>query len=393
MAETKPTDQQFMQTMNRRLVFRTIVKYSPVSRSEVARMTTLSPSTVTNAVADLIQDGLVLEVGVGTSQERGGRRPILLDVMWNARQALSVALSDRGLSIALINMHLDVLWRGFRPLEKGQDVNAVIDEAISEVLRMRPKSDGDIVGIGISSPGILDRNRLEIMSAASYSWRDVVLGDLQTKYGLPITLENDVNAAAVGEQSRGVAREVDSFAYVMVNSGVGVGVIENRRVMLGHNGWAGEFGHTTIDWNGEPCLCGSKGCLELYIKWSRVSHTLSEILQKPVTELDDRAIVMKEGLKSGSLFTKEVRKSADLLAAGLTSLINLIDPHLIVLDSFFNHVPEFIDWVQEGLLWRLSNLRNDSIPEVVQSELGDVAPLIGVASMVLDKADVVSRSG
>ncbi|MHB1684480.1 MAG: ROK family protein [Bacilli bacterium] len=393
MAETKPADQQLMQTMNRGLVFRTIVNYSPVSRSEVARMTTLSPSAVANAVAVLIQDGLVLEVGVGVSQKRGGRRPILLDVMWDARQALSVALSDRGLSIALINMHLDVLWRGFRSLEKGQNVNAVIDGAIAEVLSMRPKLDGTIVGIGISSPGILDRNRLEIMSAASYSWRDVVLSDLQTKYGLPITLENDMNAAAVGEQSRGVAREVDSFAYVLVDSGVGAGVIENRRVMLGHNGWAGEFGHTTVDWNGEPCLCGSKGCLEQYIKWSRMSLTLSKILKRPITEFDDRARVMKEGLQSGSLFNKEVRRSAELLAAGLTSLVNLIDPQLIVLDSFFNHVPEFTDWVQAGLLSRLSNLRNDSIPAVVRSGLGDVAPLIGVASMVFDKADVVSYSG
>ncbi len=117
---------------------------------------------------------------------------------------------------------------------------------------MQERSPHTVVGIGVVAPGLLDRQAGAIVSAANYGWRDIPLAEsLEQTFGVPSWIENDVNAAALGERCAGAGRGLDNFAYVLVDRAVGAGLLVDRRLALGTLGNAGEFGHVTIDWDGD----------------------------------------------------------------------------------------------------------------------------------------------
>ena len=179
--------------------------------------------------------------------------------------SIGVDLGGTNLRAAAMSRSGEMLGRisGRANLREGRD--AVIQDMVSGILQMRDQRQGDqLVGVGIGVPGFILMDEGKIIGSnnlpefENYAVRDDIEGRLGTK----VILENDANAAALGEKWMGAGREVDDLVLLTLGTGIGGGIISHGKVIHGHLGMAGELGHITVVPNGNPCGCGNHGCLE-----------------------------------------------------------------------------------------------------------------------------------
>ena len=245
---------------NQGLVLRTLFDHGPVSRAEVARRTGLTRTTVSDVVSEFLGHGLAEEVGRGPSS--GGKAPILVRVVDDARYVVGADLGERAFSGALVNLRGDVRRTASEPIEgpHGGEALAALHRLIDGLVADRP---GALLGIGVGTPGLVDAASGTIRWAVNLDWQDLPLGRLlRERYEVPAYVANDSRAAALGEylfagESRGA-----NLVAIKVGYGIGAGIVLNGELFHGDGFGAGEIGHTTVVDDGAECRCGRFGCLE-----------------------------------------------------------------------------------------------------------------------------------
>ena len=257
----KATHQQ-TRGFNRGLVLRTLYDYGPVSRAEVARLTGLTRTTVSELVADALAEGLVREVGLGPSS--GGKAPILLEVVDDARLVVAVDLGERTFAGALVNLRGEV--REVREVSAdgldGDDALVALAELVDSLIALAPP-ESPVLGIGVGTPGLVDATTGTIRWAVNLDWRDLPLASILTRgTGLPASVANDSRAAALAEYLFEGRRRAPSLIAIKVGLGIGAGIVIEGEVFNGDGFGAGEIGHTVIVDDGAQCRCGRFGCLE-----------------------------------------------------------------------------------------------------------------------------------
>ena len=218
-------------------------------------------------------------------------------------------------------------------------IEGVILDTINETGATRK----DFLGIGVGAPGPLDRDEGIVVVAPNLGWRDFPLRDRITKrLKLPVTLDNDANCATVGEWWLGAARGGRNVVGITIGTGIGGGLIINGELYHGSSDVAGEIGHTTIDVNGRLCKCGNYGCLEAYASGPAIATRAREaliredaasLLPSMVDGQLDRItaeIVYTAAKKGDGLANEIVRDTAQYLGAGIATLLNLINPDVVV---------------------------------------------------------------
>ncbi|MBC7228295.1 MAG: ROK family transcriptional regulator [Thermoflexales bacterium] len=258
----KATRQQ-TRAHNTRLVLRTIYEHGPLSRADIARATHLTRTTVSDVVAELMEQGLVAEVGFRPSS--GGKPPILLNLVDNARYLIGLDLASDAFRGALVNLRGQIRHRISLPLlsRDGDRALELVREAIDQ---LTAQADRPLLGIGIGTPGLVDAARGIVYQAVNLDWRDLPLRALlEQRYRLPVYVANDCHAAALAEYYFGGRRQAESLAVVKVERGLGVGIVLSGRLLSGDAFGAGEIGHLRVVEGGEPCQCGHSGCLETVV--------------------------------------------------------------------------------------------------------------------------------
>jgi glucokinase-like ROK family protein len=254
--------QQHTKEHNRNLVLKTISGRESISRAETSRVTSLTRTTVSEIVAELIAEGLVREVGIGRS--RGGKSPILLSLVADSRHVIGLDLAYDKFSGAIINLRGEISRLVDEPIPSADG-----DAALASVYEVLDKLVGlarrPLVGIGVGTPGLVDASRGVVVNAVNLNWKNLPLGQLlQDRYHLPVAVLNDSQAAAVGEHTFGEDHKPESNLIVInVRHGIGAGIIINGQLFHGDGGGAGEIGHVVVVREGGlPCRCGNMGCLE-----------------------------------------------------------------------------------------------------------------------------------
>jgi len=246
--------------------------------------------------------------------------------------------------------------------------------------RTASESGHDVVGAGVATPGMLDEQRGLVHYASNLGWRDVPLLDiLRSELSLPVAVGHDVRAAGLAERSTGAARGFGDFALVPIGTGVAAALVSSGGAVTGATGAAGEFGHIPVIPGGEPCTCGQRGCLEVYISGAGVARRYRAAGGEA---LSTRRIV--ERLGHDPLADRVWSQALDVLAQGLNILTLLLDPGLIVLGGGVSHAGDALfrplgDRMSAGLAWR-------ERPPVVQSALGGDAGRAGAALLAFDAA-------
>jgi predicted NBD/HSP70 family sugar kinase len=246
--------------VNERLVLRTIYEQGPISRAEVARVTGLTRTTVSDVVEGLLGEDLVVQVGTGRST--GGKAPILLEVPADARHIVGVDVDRDRLSGALVNLRGEVRTRASRELV-GRDGAVALAELESLVADLVQAARQPLVGVGIGTPGLVDAGTGTVLWAVGLDWRDVPVGErIGHLTGLPVVVVNDSQAAAMAEWAFGQHDALSAMIVVKVGEGIGAGVVIGGRLYPGDDSGAGEIGHTRVHDASGRCRCGGRGCLE-----------------------------------------------------------------------------------------------------------------------------------
>jgi N-acetylglucosamine repressor len=246
---------------NHRLVLRTVYDFGPISRAEVARSTGLTRTTVSDVVGDLLDDGMVEEVGRGPSS--GGKAPILLSLVGDARQVIGLDLGEETFAGAFVNLRGEIRRVVELPVDgrNGEDALALVYQLVDELLG---EAGPTPLGIGVGTPGLVDTRTGSIRWAVNLDWQNLPLGGLLTqRFGLPANVANDSQAAALAEYTFGDdGRRRPNLITIKVGRGIGAGLVLNGNLFQGDGFGAGEIGHVAVVDDGAPCRCGRFGCLE-----------------------------------------------------------------------------------------------------------------------------------
>lgn len=266
---------------------------------------------------------------------------------------------------------------------------------LSELLQASKLVQKDLLGIGVATPGAIDPRREMILKSPNLpSWEKALLKRLLMRaFQVPIWLENDANAAALGEQYFGSGRGMDHFIYVTVSTGIGSGIVVNGSLLRGASGMAGEVGHMTIVPGGLLCPCGKRGCLEAYASGTAIASHARRLLQKGAKSWFFKTIRLKnvtgqlvsEAAVAGDSVAIQARKiAADSLGVGLANLINIFNPQKIILGGGVTENLEHF-WVP-----MMKALKREAWPmslracKVVRSKLGKRVGDLGAIAVVLD---------
>ena len=259
----KATHQQ-TRVHNERLVLRILYDRSPISRADIARQTHLTRTTVSNVVATLFERGMVEEVGRGPSS--GGKAPILLRLLGDARLVIGLDLGEEVFIGALVNLRGELRDVAERPVGgcRGNDALQLVYQLCDRLVdAAAPSAQGSPVGIGVGSPGVVDGRSGSIRWAVNLGWQNLPLGQLLSKrYGLPVSLANDSQAAALAEFVFGEGIRAPNLIVIKVGWGIGAGIILGDELFQGDGFGAGEIGHVSAVDDGALCSCGRRGCLE-----------------------------------------------------------------------------------------------------------------------------------
>lgn len=268
----------------------------------------------------------------------------------------------------------------------------MIADARKDAIREGGFEPSAIIGIGLGSPGPLDRETGTVLETPNLGWRNFPLRDLVSNAtGLDAVLDNDANAAALGEWWMGAARQVDTVVGLTLGTGIGGGIVLDGRVYHGASDVAGEIGHMTIDSTGRKCNCGNYGCLEAYASGPAIASRAVEGLEAGAASLlpelvdGDLARVtaetVYEAIVSGDQYSTEVmHETAKFLGTGIANLINVLNPEMIVISGGVTRAGDHLFKPLRAEVRRRAFRDASESCRIVSSELGDMAGVIGAAA-------------
>ncbi|MEF3403415.1 ROK family transcriptional regulator [Agromyces sp. CCNWLW203] len=259
---------------NRSLVLQMLYRNGGQSRADLARASALTKVTVSDLVAEMLAEGLVVETRQRTSKGPG-KPAVELDIARDRWQVIAIDLSDSEVfEGAVLDLDGGVMDRVSAP-RNGATGPLALETAFALVDELRTRATAPVLGIGVGSPGVVDLDGV-VLSAPNLDWMNVPMrAALTERTGLPVHVANDANAASLAEHSFGGATH--DLLLLKVGHGVGAAVLANGRLVHGRRFAAGEIGHVVVSTGAGPlCACGRSGCLEAWLAVPRLEERLAE---------------------------------------------------------------------------------------------------------------------
>jgi glucokinase len=289
-----------------------------------------------------------------------------------------------------------------RPSRASDGLDATIETLLASLAQACEEAGVEasaLRGLGIATPGWVDTERGIVPAAPQLvGWRDVPLvAMLQESLGLTVRLENDANAAALGENVFGAGRGTRHMLYITVSTGVGAGIIADGRLYGGAKGSAGEIGHTIVDPDGPPCGCGNKGCLESLSSGTAIARRAAQAVDRgdsaalaAIREREGRlgARLVADAAREGDAASIAIYEEAGyFLGIALANAVNLLSPEAIVLGGGVMQAKDlFLPRAEE-------TMRDRALDEplkymrLAEAELGDRAGVMGMIARLGQPAD------
>jgi predicted NBD/HSP70 family sugar kinase len=383
---------------NRAVVLDAVRRRSPVSRVELAQVTGLTNQTVSNVVRRLLEADLVRERGQAPS--RGGKPRTLLELCPDGAYAVGAHLDPDSTVAVLLDLSGRVLRRQRMRTAAGSDPDRLVrllGRAVNGLVTRAGVAREKVLGLGVAVPGPIDTRRGVVLDPPNLpAWHRVPLTDILGRATqLPVVMDNDATAAAIGERWAGGADRAGSFLFVYIGTGIGGGVMFADGALRGDSGNAGEFGHVLVVPGGKLCHCGARGCLEAYaapyavladfaaLHGRSAAEDLGLCLDPARTRTDwDR--LCAAAAKGDTRAAGALQTAARHVGQAALTAVNLLDVPRIVLggeglrgsEEYFRRA---IDTAVNG--WSLA--RSVRTVSVVPSLIGDAVGAVGAASLVL----------
>jgi glucokinase len=305
-----------------------------------------------------------------------------------------VDLGGTNLRTALLSSEGDILDKRKEATYASDGWKKVVQRLIQNIGRQQEiaaRQGLSVAAVGVGAPGVILVDKGIVVKSPNFpDWNNLPLKDeLESVLSLPVTIENDANAAALGEQWRGAGRGIGSMILLTLGTGVGGGIVLDKQIWHGADGMAGEIGHMTIIPDGRQCGCGNTGCLEMYasargiVQSYRDAGGASETAMQPeITSVQ----VYQEASDGNARAVKVMRDMGRILGIGIANLINIFNPEMVVIGGGVKDAwPLFIDTTRAEIRKRAFEVPAERT-EIVPSELGDDAGMVGAAAAALQQA-------
>ncbi len=334
-----------MKLQNQLAILRSIREEGPITRVDIKEKTRLSWGTVTTSTKELLDRGIITEIGSVTTGV--GRRPVELDLNRGDNLVLGLQLGSLLVRAVLMDVKGTVVDQVEVPVNArgpSQEILACLLDTGRAVVNRNSIDTKRLAGVGIAAPGAVDFSTGVCLYAPHHPHlKDVPLKrKFERAFGVPCFVDHDYNCFVLSEQLFGYGKGLDSFLCVLVGNGLAAGIVLHGEVYRGADSLAGEFGHTCIDQNGPLCACGNKGCLEALASGSAIASTaLRELPSHRESAIlaaahGDSARVTAETVaaaaRQGDQLAREIyRTMGTVLGVGISNLINTLNPQCVIL--------------------------------------------------------------
>jgi glucokinase-like ROK family protein len=426
-------DTSFLRQLNLAVVMRCLRDGSPVYRAQLAEITGLNKTTVSSLVSELIAQGFVLESAPGTVERingKSGRPAVMLELNSNAGCAVAAEVGVNYLSVAVANFTANVIWRHTERIRHLQGQHAIIDRLLALLhlaLEQGKAATDRVLGIAVGVPGLVALDSGAVLFGPNLKWENVPLGsiirDAFTREGLvyPLFVDNEANFAALAEAQYGVARGHGDVLYISAGVGLGGGIIRSGELYRGVSGFAGEFGHMrAVRGDEQSCGCGNSGCWETLASeralfadiYSRISNGEQSLLSWACEDGEPAAgaershtlltvpVVVDAAQAGDRVAVEALQTLGQALGSGIASLVNALNPELVVLGGSLSLAGELLlpaidkELSEHALRWNRSAVR------VVIAQhrfdacvMGGIATVIEASQLALAHTSAIAHSG
>lgn len=357
----------------------------PVSRTRLAGITGLSPTTITKTIAPMIDAGLLSEKA--ESPGGLGRPALTLTPVSSAVTVAGVQIGVGRVRLGLADAAGAVRAVSSYSFDPAQPVTEVMD-GIADALRALLDADdgGPCIGIGVGAPGPVDHLRRTNLLAINLGWRDVPVSDLlEARLGIPVVVDHNVRSFATGE-ARYADHSVESLAYVYVRTGVGFGVAVRGVPFYGGPGNGGEsyLGHLRVVEDGLTCSCGASGCLETVVAEPYLAPQL-DALRTGARSEPEMMRELHDLVLAGDLTAAALESSViEHLAAAMATIVNLFTPELVLVGGTLSSLPpDVLRRLHASTRNRIFPLLRDSL-RIETADGGDDSLIRGAAAIALE---------
>jgi predicted NBD/HSP70 family sugar kinase len=366
--------------INRQIVLNYVRERGPISRAEIAQETALQRSTVSLIVDELKSGGLIEEV---SGESTGGRPPTLLSLRTADAVAIGVDLGTRRTIVATSDLAGRVLEQEEFPTDP--DARKTISQIIECARRFIKKNGETIEGVGVSLPGLVDQETGTASFIPHFKWRDLEIAkEIRDALGLAVTADNDANAAALAELwfGRPEIREVRDFILVLIEEGIGTGIVFDGQVHRGKSGAAGEFGHMTIGRDAPvACAAGSRECWEAFAS-ERAALARYAKLKRGTGAVVEFGQLVELAFEGEGEAQSALKETAHYLGLGIANLIQGLSPEAVIVGG-----PIVRGWslIANDIKTAVRENICRGLPpaQIIASTLGAEPTLMGALSLVL----------
>ncbi len=393
MTSLQKATQQQTKTHNSRLVLKAIYDQRQISRADISRLTSLTKTTVSDLVTELQGKGLVEEIGYG--ELRGGRSPILLSVIDDARHLIGIDLENDELRGAVVNLRNEIISTVSQPLRsrEGDEALMLVYELVDKLIATTNKP---LLGIGVGTPGLVDASNKVVLRAVNLNWRGMPLGNLlQERYGLPVYIANDSQLAALAQYMFGGSKYESNLVVVKVGTGIGAGLILDGRLFHGDGFGAGEIGHISVVENGQQCRCGNVGCLETVASTPAIIKSVNAFARLASSSVSNSPEQASQELTLNAVYeffaaghpaaTQAVLEAGRYLGIAAANLVGTLNVHRIV---FLSPLARFGTPLLDAIRQEMTRRVLPTLAQDTEIELIDLRPemvILGASALLMSQ--------
>jgi len=380
--KSKTGNSAIMKQNNKQAIIN-IIRKNSISRAELSRVTGLTRAAITMIVDKLMDEGIVVETGV--VEANYGRKPIILDLNPEYTYAIGLDISRSGCRAGIINIKGKALIDNeinIFGLNSKDALKHIVNE-INSLIAISGVNPSKISGLGVSAPGPINVSSGTIINPPDfYVWHNVsVTSFLQSKFPFKVYLENNSIALALAEKYFGEGKYFNTYIVLVVNTGVGSGIILNDNLYRGVDGLGGEIGHISVDINGTKCSCGNIGCLEVYASIPAILKEAA-VYDPNLKKWED---IVDKAIKSDKLCKAIIEREARYLSTGIVSSVNILEPEAVILTGFINYKPQMLTENIKLYTENYAMTRSLHKLNILNSKIIANSEIISAASIVVDK--------